>query len=147
MAKRYEIELKFSSPGAKRLRQALDALAAAQGRLAKKQSSLNTQGKMAQKNTVKLIQSQEKHRLALLKSQKQIGKLNLQLQKMRMQNKALVERLKKSTVATTRFRIATAGLQRTVGAIRNQILLFTLIYIFTHSLFDMAFVYWQAMKS
>ena len=128
MAKRYEIELKFSSPGAKRLRQALDALAAAQGRLAKKQSSLNTQGKMAQKNTVKLIQSQEKHRLALLKSQKQIGKLNLQLQKMRMQNKALAERLKKSTVATTRFRIATAGLQRTVGAIRNQILLFTFAF-------------------
>ena len=128
MAKRYEIELKFSSPGAKQLRQALDALAAAQGRLAKKQSSLNTQGKMAQKNTVKLIQSQEKHRLALLKSQKQIGKLNLQLQKMRMQNKALAERLKKSTVATTRFRIATAGLQRTIGAIRNQILLFTFTF-------------------
>tara|TARA_R100000353_G_scaffold27404_2_gene23100 strand:- start:4832 stop:7090 length:2259 start_codon:yes stop_codon:yes gene_type:complete len=128
MAKRYEIELKFSSPGAKQLRQALDALAAAQGRLAKKQSSLNTQGKMAQKNTVKLIQSQEKHRLALLKSQKQIGKLNLQLQKMRMQNKALAEKLKKSTVATNRFRIATAGLQRTVGAIRNQILLFTFAF-------------------
>ncbi|MEL1236201.1 MAG: hypothetical protein VXA61_05960, partial [Candidatus Neomarinimicrobiota bacterium] len=128
MAKRYEIELKFSSPGAKKLRQALDALAAAQGRLAKKQSSLNIQSKMAQKNTVKLIQSQEKHRLALLKSQKQIGKLNLQLQKMRMENKALKARIDKTSAGLGRMRLATAGLTRSVGVIRNQILLFTFAF-------------------
>ena len=128
MAKRYEIELKFSSPGAKKLRQALDALAAAQGRLAKKQSSLNIQSKMAQKNTVKLIQSQEKHRLALFKSQKQIGKLNLQLQKMRLENKALKARIDKTSAGLGRMRLATAGLTRSVGVIRNQILLFTFAF-------------------
>ena len=129
MAKNYEIQLKFTTGGsAQALLQKLDDLAKAQQKLARVQRTLNTQSKAAHKTHIQLIQSQEKHRLSVVKAQKAIGKLNLQKQKLRMENKALAARLKRSSAATKRFRIETAGLQRTVGAIRNQILLFTFAF-------------------
>tara|TARA_Y100001937_G_scaffold109191_1_gene153609 strand:+ start:336 stop:2573 length:2238 start_codon:yes stop_codon:yes gene_type:complete len=128
MAKRYEIELKFSSPGAKKLRQALDSLAAAQNRLAKKQSKLNVQSKMAENVTQKMIQSQEKHRVALSKSRVQIVQLQKRIEQLNLKNKLLKQRIDKTTGSFGRLRLATAGLQRRLGAIRNTMLLFTFAF-------------------
>tara|TARA_R100000353_G_scaffold651_2_gene884 strand:- start:635 stop:2863 length:2229 start_codon:yes stop_codon:yes gene_type:complete len=128
MAKRYEIELKFSSPGAKQLRKALDSLAAAQNRLAQKQSKLNVQSKMAENVTQKMIQSQEKHRVALAKSRVQIVQLQKRIEQLNLKNKLLKQRIDKTTGSFGRLRLATAGLQRRLGAIRNTMLLFTFAF-------------------
>jgi len=128
MAKRYEIELKFSSPGAKQLRKALDSLAAAQNRLAQKQSKLNVQSKMAENVTQKMIQSQEKHRVALAKSRVQIVQLQKRIEQLNLKNKLLKQRVDKTTGSFGRLRLATAGLQRRLGAIRNTMLLFTFAF-------------------
>lgn len=128
MAKRYEIELRFTSPGAKKLRQALDSLAAAQNRLAQKQSKLNVQSKMAENVTQKMIQSQEKHRVALSKSRVQIVQLQKRIEQLNLKNKLLKQRIDKTTGSFGRLRLATAGLQRRLGAIRNTMLLFTFAF-------------------
>lgn len=129
MAKQYEIQLKFTTGGsAQALMQKLDNLAKAQNKLAKVQRTLNTQSKAATRTHVQLIQSQEKHRLAVFKSQKQIGKLNQQIAKLRLENKMLAARVKKTSAGLGRMRLATAGLTRTVGVLRNQILLFTFAF-------------------
>ena len=128
MAKRYEIELRFTSPGAKKLRQALDSLAAAQNRLAQKQSKLNVQSKMAENVTQKMIQSQEKHRVALAKSRVQIVQLQKRIEQLNLKNKLLKQRIDKTTGSFGRLRLATAGLQRRLGAIRNTMLLFTFAF-------------------
>ena len=129
MAKQFEIQLKFTTGGsAQALMQKLDNLAKAQNKLAKVQRTLNTQSKAAIRTHVQLIQSQEKHRLAVFKSQKQIGKLNQQIAKLRLENKMLAARLKKTSAGLGRMRLATAGLTRMVGVLRNQILLFTFAF-------------------
>ena len=128
MAKRYEIELKFSTNGAKELRKALDSLAAAQNRLAQKQSKLNVQSKMAENVTQKMIQSQEKHRVALAKSRVQIVQLQKRIEQLNLKNKLLKQRIDKTTGSFGRLRLATAGLQRRLGAIRNTMLLFTFAF-------------------
>ena len=128
MAKRYEIELKFSSPGAKQLRKALDSIAAAQNRLAKKQAKLNVQSKMADKVTLKMIQSQEKHRVALSKSRVQIVQLQKRIEQLNLKNKLLQRRVEKTVTGFGRLRVATAGLQAKMGALRNTLLLFTFTF-------------------
>jgi len=129
MAKQYEIQLKFTTGGtAQDLMQKLDGLAKAQNKLAKVQRTLNAQSVLAKKTNTQLIQSQKKHRLAIFKSQKQIGKLNLQMQKLRLENKALKARLDKTSAGLGRMRLATAGLQRMIGSIRNKILLVTFAF-------------------
>jgi len=129
MAKQYEIQLKFTTGGtAQDLMQKLDNLAKAQNKLAKVQRTLNAQSVLAKKTNTQLIQSQEKHRVAILKSQKQIGKLKLQMHGLRLENRALKARLDKTSAGLGRMRLATRGLTRSIGVIRNQILLFTFTF-------------------
>jgi hypothetical protein len=128
MAKRYEIELKFSSPGAKELRIALDSLAKAQNRLSEKQNKLNKESKAAQKINQKMIQSYEKHKVALSKSRVQIVKMQKQIDQLNLKNKLLQQRLQKTTGGFGRLRLATAGLQAKLGAVRNTLLLFTFAF-------------------
>jgi len=128
MAKRYEIELKFSSPGAKQLRKALDSIASAQNRLSEKQNKLNKESKAAQKINQKMIQSYEKHKVALSKSRVQIVKMQKQIDQLNLKNKLLQQRLQKTTGGFGRLRLATAGLQAKLGAVRNTLLLFTFAF-------------------
>ena len=128
MAKRYEIELKFSSPGAKQLRKALDSIASAQNRLSEKQNKLNKESKAAQKINQSMIQSYEKHKVALSKSRVQIVKMQKQIDQLNLKNKLLQQRLQKTTGGFGRLRLATAGLQAKLGAVRNTLLLFTFAF-------------------
>jgi len=128
MAKRYEIELKFSSPGAKELRKALDSIASAQNRLSEKQNKLNKESKAAQKINQSMIQSYEKHKVALSKSRVQIVKMQKQIDQLNLKNKLLQQRLQKTTGGFGRLRVATAGLQAKMGALRNTLLLFTFTF-------------------
>ena len=72
--------------------------------------------------------AQEKHRSAMLKSSTQIAKLKEQIRVLRMRNQQLAASMKKTTRATNRMRISTAGLQRVIGSIRNKILLVTFAF-------------------
>ena len=128
MAKRYEIELKFSSPGAKQLRKALDSIASAQNRLSEKQNKLNKESKAAQKINQSMIQSYEKHKVALSKSRVQIVKMQKQIDQLNLKNKLLQRRVEKTATGFGRLRVATAGLQAKMGALRNTLLLFTFTF-------------------
>lgn len=128
MAKRYEIELKFSSPGAKELRKALDSIASAQNKLSEKQNKLNKESKAAQKINQSMIQSYEKHKVALSKSRVQIVKMQKQIDQLNLKNKLLQRRVEKTVTGFGRLRVATAGLQAKMGALRNTLLLFTFTF-------------------
>jgi len=72
--------------------------------------------------------AQEKHRSAMLKTSTQIAKLKEQVRQLRMRNKQLAASTSRVTKVQNRFRISTAGLQRTIGSIRNKILLVTFAF-------------------
>ena len=126
--KRYEIQLKFKPIGAKPLRTALESLAKAQDELAKKQNKLNKESKAAEKINQKMVQSYEKHKVALSKSRVQIVKMQKQIDQLNLKNKLLQQRLQKTTGGFGRLRLATAGLQAKLGAVRNTLLLFTFAF-------------------
>jgi len=126
--KTYEIELKFKPVGAKPLRTALESLAKVQDELAKKQNKLNKESKVAEKINQKMIQSYEKHKVALSKSRVQIVKMQKQIDQLNLKNKLLQQRLQKTTGGFGRLRLATAGLQAKLGAVRNTLLLFTFAF-------------------
>jgi len=128
MARIFNIELKFKTTGAKELRQAIQALAKAQAELAQKQAKLNAQNKIAQTVNQKLIQSEQKHRLSLTKTRVQIVQMQQRITQLNLKNKLLKERVDKTSGAFARLRIATSGLQRKLGAIRNTMLLFTFAF-------------------
>jgi|14_taG_2_1085336.scaffolds.fasta_scaffold05227_2 hypothetical protein len=126
--KTYEIELKFKPVGAKPLRTALESLAKAQDELAKKQNKLNKESKATEKINQKMVQSYEKHKVALSKSRVQIVKMQKQIDQLNLKNKLLQQRLQKTTGGFGRLRLATAGLQAKLGAVRNTLLLFTFAF-------------------
>jgi hypothetical protein len=128
MAKRYEIQLEFKPIGAKGLRTALQSLAKAQDELAKKQNKLNKESKAAEKINQKMIQSYEKHKVALSKSRVQIVKMQKQIDQLNLKNKLLQQRVDKTSGGFGRLRLATAGLQAKLGAVRNTLLLFTFAF-------------------
>jgi hypothetical protein len=126
--KTYEIELKFTPVGAKPLRTALESLAKVQDELAKKQNKLNKESKATEKINQKMVQSYEKHKVALSKSRVQIVKMQKQIDQLNLKNKLLQQRLQKTTGGFGRLRLATAGLQAKLGAVRNTLLLFTFAF-------------------
>ena len=129
MAKNLQIKLEFTTGGsAKKLIEKLEMLSAAQRKLARNQREFNNANLKAVKAFKTLIMAQEKHRSAMLKSSTQIAKLKEQIRVLRMRNQQLAASMKKTTRATNRMRISTAGLQRIIGSIRNKILLVTFAF-------------------
>ena len=129
MAKNLQIKLEFTTGGsAKKLIEKLEMLSAAQRKLARNQREFNNANLKAVKAFKTLIMAQEKHRSAMLKSSTQIAKLKEQIRVLRMRNQQLAASMKKTTRATNRMRISTAGLQRVIGSIRNKILLVTFAF-------------------
>jgi len=128
MARIFNIELRFSSPGAKDLRRAIEGIAKAQRDLASAQQKLNKESNASIAQNKRLVMSEEKHRMAMLKQSTQIAKLREQIRLLVEKNKQLANSQDKSTSAVNRMRLATRGLTRTVGVIRNQILLFTFAF-------------------
>ncbi len=128
MAKKLEIQLKFTTKGAEELINSLKILAKQQRSVARSQREFNNANLKAVTATKKLLMAQEKHRFAMLKNSTQVAKLKEQVRQLRMRNKQLELQLGKTTKASNRMRIATAGLQRTIGSIRNKILLVTFAF-------------------
>lgn len=128
MAKQLEIQLKFTTSGAQPLIDALKELAKQQRSVARSQREFNNANLKAVTATKKLLMAQEKHRFAMLKNSTQVAKLKEQVRQLRMRNKQLAASIEKTTKAKNRMRISTAGLQRTLGSIRNKILLVTFAF-------------------
>ena len=128
MAKNLEIVLDFKTSGAKDLIDALKELAKKQRSVARSQREFNNANLKAVTATKKLLMAQEKHRFAMLKNSTQVAKLKEQVRQLRMRNKQLAASIGKTTRASNRMRIATAGLQRMIGSIRNKILLVTFAF-------------------
>jgi len=128
MARIFNIELKFSTNGAKPLRQAIEGIAKAQRDLAQAQQKLNKESKATIAQNKKLIMSEEKHRMAMLKQSTQLAKLREQLKKVTYQNEQLRVKAEANAGALGRLRRATAGLQAKLGAIRNTLLLATFAF-------------------
>lgn len=128
MARIFNIELKFSTSGAKELRLAIQAIAKEQRKLAEAQQKLNKESKATIAQNKKLIMSEEKHRMAMLKQSTQLAKLREQLRKVTYQNEQLRVKAEANAGALGRLRRATAGLQARLGAIRNTLLLATFAF-------------------
>lgn len=128
MAKNLQIQLEFTTKGAEELINSLKILAKQQRSVARSQREFNNANLKAVTATKKLLMAQEKHRFAMLKNSTQVAKLKEQVRQLRMRNKQLELQLGKTTRASNRMRIATAGLQRFIGSIRNKILLVTFAF-------------------
>ena len=128
MAKNLQIQLEFTTKGAEELINSLKILAKQQRSVARSQREFNNANLKAVTATKKLLMAQEKHRFAMLKNSTQVAKLKEQVRQLRMRNKQLEMQLGKTTAAQNRMRIATAGLQRHIGALRNKILLITFMF-------------------
>jgi len=128
MAKQFEIQLEFTTKGANKLIESLKILAQQQNKVSAAQRKFNNANLKAVTATKKLLMAQEKHRFAMLKNSTQVAKLKEQIRQLRMRNKQLAESMKKTTRASNRMRISTAGLQRVIGSIRNKILLVTFAF-------------------
>ena len=129
MAKQFEIQLEFTTGGsADKLIGHLQRLAKEQNKISAAQRKFNNANLKAVTATKKLLMAQEKHRSAMLKTSTQIAKLKEQVRVLRMRNQQLAASMKKTTRASNRMRISTAGLQRTIGSIRNKILLVTFAF-------------------
>jgi hypothetical protein len=128
MAKQFEIQLEFTTKGANKLIESLKILAQQQNKVSAAQRKFNNANLKAVTATKKLLMAQEKHRFAMLKNSTQVAKLKEQIRQLRMRNKQLAASIEKTTRAKNRMRISTAGLQRTIGSIRNKILLVTFAF-------------------
>lgn len=128
MAKNLQIQLEFTTKGAEELISSLKILAKQQRSVARSQREFNNANIKAVTATKKLLMAQEKHRFAMLKNSTQVAKLKEQVRQLKMRNKQLELQLGKTTKASNRMRIATAGLQRFLGSIRNKILLVTFAF-------------------
>jgi hypothetical protein len=128
MAKNLQIQLEFTTKGAEELINSLKILAKQQRSVARSQREFNNANLKAVTATKKLLMAQEKHRFAMLKNSTQVAKLKEQVRQLRMRNKQLAASIGKTTRASNRMRIATAGLQRMIGSIRNKILLVTFAF-------------------
>ena len=128
MAKNLQIQLEFDTKGHPELIEALKELAKQQRSVARSQREFNNANLKAVTATKKLLMAQEKHRFAMLKNSTQVAKLKQQVRQLRMRNKQLAASIEKATRAKNRMRIATAGLQRFIGSIRNKILLVTFAF-------------------
>ena len=128
MAKNLQIQLEFTTKGAEELINSLKILAKQQRSVARSQREFNNANLKAVTATKKLLMAQEKHRFAMLKNSTQVAKLKEQVRQLRMRNKQLAASIEKTTRAKNRMRISTAGLQRTIGSIRNKILLVTFAF-------------------
>jgi hypothetical protein len=128
MAKNLQIQLEFTTKGAKELIDSLKILAKEQNKVSAAQRKFNNANLKAVTATKKLLMAQEKHRFAMLKTSTQIAKLKEQVRVLRMRNKQLAVSTTRVTKAQNRMRISTSGLQRIIGSIRNKILLVTFAF-------------------
>ena len=128
MAKNLQIQLEFTTKGAKELIDSLKILAKEQNKVSAAQRKFNNANLKAVTATKKLLMAQEKHRFAMSKTSTQIAKLKEQVRVLRMRNKQLAVSTTRVTKAQNRMRISTSGLQRIIGSIRNKILLVTFAF-------------------
>ena len=128
MAKNLQIQLEFTTKGAKELIDSLKILAKEQNKVSAAQRKFNNANLKAVTATKKLLMAQEKHRFAMSKTSTQIAKLKEQVRVLRMRNKQLAVSTTRVTKAQNRMRISTSGLQRMIGSIRNKVLLVTFAF-------------------
>jgi hypothetical protein len=128
MAKNLQIQLEFTTKGAKELIDSLKILAKEQNKVSAAQRKFNNANLKAVTATKKLLMAQEKHRFAMQKNSTQVAKLKEQVRVLRMRNKQLAVSTTRVTKAQNRMRISTSGLQRIIGSIRNKILLVTFAF-------------------
>ena len=128
MAKNLQIQLEFTTKGAKELIDSLKILAKEQNKVSAAQRKFNNANLKAVTATRKLLRAEEKHRTSMSMKQRQMTLLNRRIEKLTFANQKLGISTGRVVKAQKRMRISTSGLQRMIGSIRNKILLVTFAF-------------------
>lgn len=128
MAKNLQIQLEFTTKGAKELIDSLKILAKQQNAVSAAQRKFNNANLKAVTATRKLLRAEEKHRTSMSMKQRQMTLLNRRIEKLTFANQKLGISTGRVVKAQNRMRISTSGLQRMIGSIRNKILLVTFAF-------------------